>query len=131
MKQLKWLAFVCLSFTVSNLTAQSVDSIRFFTDENPIEMTLTTDIRSLQNEKKINVLQPATVTCRFPDSTVITEVIRVGARGHYRRDNCVIPPLWLNFRNSTSPKLNNLGKLKLVIGCGTVGRMSNSFLKNS
>ena len=129
MKHFSCIVILCLSLATSLVNAQSVDSIRFFTDDHPIDLTLTTDIRTLQNEKKLNVFQPATVVVRFPDSTVITEDIKVGARGHYRRDNCVVPPLWLNFRSTNASKLNNLGKLKLVIGCGTASDDEQLILK--
>ncbi|HNU15953.1 MAG TPA: hypothetical protein PKI55_16005 [Chitinophagaceae bacterium] len=103
---------------VSHAQTGTVDSIKFFTDEALISMTLTTDIRQLQTEKKQDVFQPATVSMKFPDSSVIEESIMVGARGKFRRSYCRIPPMMLNFRNTTSPRLNPLGKLKLVIGCG-------------
>ncbi|MBK5270176.1 MAG: hypothetical protein JJE22_04095 [Bacteroidia bacterium] len=92
-------------------------------------MTLSTDIKNLQKEKGEDVFQPANVSLRFPDSTTITEDIRVSARGHFRRDLCPIPPIMLNFRNSTSPLLNPLGKLKLVISCGTSGNDEQLVLK--
>ena len=121
MKKNKWLLFVCLflnGFSIHSQTA-GIDSIKFFTDEGMIDMALTTDIRKLQAEKKLNVYQDASVAMRFPDSTVINEGIRLYARGHFRRENCTIPPIMLNFHNPASPKLNKLGKLKLVIGCGS------------
>lgn len=111
------------------ISGQAIDSIKFFTDDKLIDMTLTTDIRKLQSEKKIDVYQDASVVCRFPDSTVISEAIRVCARGHYRREYCNIPPMMLNFHNPTSPKLNQLGKLKLVIGCGTASEDEQLILK--
>ena len=100
------------------LQAQKVDSIRFFTDEPPVEMTLTTDIRSLQNEKGQDVFQPATVKMKMPDGTEIEEPIQVGPRGKFRRGYCRIPPIMMQFRNASSPRLSQLGKLKLVIACG-------------
>ena len=120
MKKIKWLLFVCFLLNNVFIHAQtaSVDSIKFFTDEGIIDMTLTTDIKKLQTEKKLNVYQDASVVMRFPDSTIISEGIRMYARGHFRRETCTIPPMMLNFHNPTSPKLNSLGKLKLVIGCG-------------
>lgn len=95
-----------------------IDSVKFFTDDRIIEMTLFTDIRKLKAEKKEDVFQEATVILRLPDSTVIEEPITVAARGHFRRDFCNIPPMLLDFSNPASPKLSPLGKLKLVIGCG-------------
>lgn len=99
-------------------SAQKVDSIQFFTDEPPIEMTLTTDIRTLQNEKGQDVFQPATAKMKFPDGTEIEEPIQVGPRGKFRRGYCRIPPIMMQFRNASSPRLSQLGKLKLVIACG-------------
>jgi hypothetical protein len=119
MKKIIWLLIISLPAGSFLAQAQSIDSIQFFMDDRAIEMTLTTDIRNLQTEKKLNVYQPASVVLNFPDNTLVSEGIRLCARGHFRRDYCKIPPLLLNFHNPTSPKLNQLGKLKLVIGCGT------------
>lgn len=107
-----------LASLVSTAQNGPVDSIRFFTDEGLIEVSLTTDLKKLQNEKKPDVFQPASITLRFPDSTVITENIGASARGNFRRNYCRIPPMMLNFRNPGSPRLHSLGKLKMVIGCG-------------
>ncbi|HUM97743.1 MAG TPA: hypothetical protein PK275_07785 [Chitinophagaceae bacterium] len=98
--------------------AQSIDSIRFFTDESVININLSTDIKQLQTSKGDEVYQDADVSLQFSDSTIIKEKIRVAARGHFRREFCNIPPLLLNFKNTSSPRLASLGKLKLVIGCG-------------
>ena len=120
MKKIKAILSIFFLAIVFVSQAQApIDSIKFFTDESLIDMTLTTDIRKLQTEKKLNVYQPANAIVRMPDSTVITEDIRLYARGHFRRETCTIPPLMLNFHNPTSPILNPLGRLKLVIGCGT------------
>src|SRR5260221_3131681 len=121
MKKIKWLFIISLLASCFASQAQSLDSVKFFAEDKLLEMTLNTDIRNLQTEKKLNAYQPANVELRFPDSTVISEGIRLCARGHFRRDYCKIPPILLNFHNPTSPRLNQLGKLKLVIGCGSSG----------
>ena len=95
-----------------------VDSIRFFTDEGLIEVTLDTDLKAIQTESRQDVFQPAEIKMLFPDSTLINERISVSARGNFRRSYCRIPPMMLNFRNTGAPRLQSLGKLKLVIGCG-------------
>ncbi len=95
-----------------------VDSIRFFTDEGLIQATLSTDLKQVQAETKQDVFQPATISFLFPDSTLINEPISVSARGNFRRNYCRIPPMMLNFRNAGALRLQSLGKLKLVIGCG-------------
>jgi len=94
-----------------------IDSLKFFTDEDVLEMTLSTDIRGLQKQKGDDVFQDGTVKMQFMDKTDVTEKVAVGARGKFRRDFCRIPPIMINFRTPGS-SLNNLGKLKLVISCG-------------
>ena len=75
------LALLLVSSLLMNAQANRIDSIKFFKDEGLIDMTLTTDIRDLQSVKGEEVYQDATVICRFPDSTVINEKIRIAARG--------------------------------------------------
>jgi hypothetical protein len=106
-----------------------VDSIRFFTDEGLINLTLKTNFRDLQREKGEDVYQDADVSFHFPDSSVIEEKVKIAARGHFRRNYCEIPPLLLNFHNTTSPLLHNLGKLKLVIGCSSKSADEQLILK--
>ncbi|HUR65241.1 MAG TPA: hypothetical protein VMZ03_02720, partial [Chitinophagaceae bacterium] len=60
-KIISHLALIPFFFFAVQLNAQQVDSIRFFTDEQILEMELTTDIKSLQGEKGQDVFQPATV----------------------------------------------------------------------
>lgn len=109
--------------------AQHVDSLRFFTDNELIEMQLSTDIRSLQNQKGEDLYQDAAVIMKFPDGTTISENITVGARGKSRREICQIPPIMMNFRNMGAPRLSSLGKLKLVIGCGSANSDEDLILK--
>jgi hypothetical protein len=109
--------------------SQPVDSVKFFTDESLVEMTLTTDIAKMQREKGVDVFQPATVSLRFSDNTVVEEQITVAPRGHFRREFCTIPPIMVDFSTPLSPRLSTLGKLKLVIGCGTNGNDEQLLLK--
>jgi hypothetical protein len=53
------------------------------------------------------------------DSAAITENIQLYARGKFRRQNCNMPGLMINFKTSTSPKLSGLKRLKLGCGCGS------------
>lgn len=123
MRKLRRLATVVLLLIVQATIAQQkpVDSIAFFLDEKPVELTISTDIRTLLNKRTKREYQPAQATMRFPDSTRISEQIRIQTRGVYRLNNCYMPSLMLNFKNPTSPQLRPLQKLKLVCGCGTSG----------
>lgn len=119
MKKFHLVAILLMLFArVASAQEGTVDSIRFFTDEGLIEVTLDTDLKAVQTETKQDVFQPAQIRMLFPDSTVIDEKISVSARGNFRRNYCRIPPMMLNFRNTGAPRLQSLGKLKLVIGCG-------------
>lgn len=117
----KFSFFFCITLLFFSITSSAqktpIDSLKFFSDEDVIEMTLTTDIRGLQKQKGNDVFQEGTVKMQFPDKTEVTEKVAVGARGNFRREYCRIPPIMLNFRSPNS-SLNNLGKLKLVISCG-------------
>ena len=120
MKKIKWLLFVCVIMNRFISGAQTpVDSIRFFTEEGIIEMTLTTDIRKLRAKESIEAYQPADISVRFPGNTIISEPIRLYARGKSRRETCNLPPIMLDFHNPSSPLLYPLSRLKLVVGCGT------------
>jgi len=128
MKKISWilpLLLLCSHF----ISAQLLDSTRFFSDEKLADLNLTTDIKALQAEKKENVFQDADFTMRFPDSSVVNGKIGIGARGHFRREFCTIPPLMLNFRGPSAGKLSSLGKLKLVIGCGNKSEDEQLILK--
>jgi hypothetical protein len=90
---------------------------QFFLVDRVIEVSLTTDIKKLRTQKKVPAWQPCNITMRFSDTSVISEEIRVQPRGIYRKFNCDIAALMLNFKNPSSPNLSPLKKLKLVGGC--------------
>ncbi len=129
MKKNKWLLLIFIAASAFVAKAQRVDSVKFFAEEGVINMTLTTDIPQMQKEKGEDMFQQATVSLRFPDSTVIEEHITVAPRGHFRREFCNIPPIMVDFSSATSPRLSPLGKLKLVIGCSTNGNDEQLLLK--
>ena len=90
---------------------------QFFLNDSVINVQFTTDIRKLRTDKKKPVWLPAHIVMQFPDSSVIDENINVEPRGIYRKDNCDIASLMLDFKTTTAPLLSNLKKLKLVGGC--------------
>jgi hypothetical protein len=97
----------------------SINRQQFFLDDKVIETTFTTDIKKLRTEKKIPTWQPADITMEFSDTQTISEQINVQPRGIYRKNNCDIASLMLNFKTPSSPKLSPLKKLKLVGGCSS------------
>jgi len=106
-----------LALSVSVKSQSAVDSIQFFLDEQPLTVTLSTDMGNLLSGKIKDDYQNATFTCKLPDSSTVSEVIRLNARGHSRREICKIPPIRLLFKNPSSPRLSPLKTLKLVNIC--------------
>ncbi|MEO5783586.1 MAG: hypothetical protein ABIQ07_09960 [Ginsengibacter sp.] len=117
--------FFCHSFAQS----PEINRQQFFLDDGVIDVIFTTDIKKLRTQKKVSVWQPANIVMRFSDTAVISEEIKVQTRGEYRKINCDIASLMLNFKNPGSPKLSPLKKLKLVGGCHSARNDEELLLK--
>lgn len=119
MRKNRWILILLLVLDISIVSAQPViKDNTFFEEDALITIDLSTDLKKLTSEKKLNQYQPATVTFHFPDSSIITEEIRLSARGEFRRKNCYVPSMWFDFKSEPPSKLSPLKKLKLVCGCG-------------
>ncbi|MEO6232145.1 MAG: hypothetical protein ABJB11_21675 [Ferruginibacter sp.] len=118
MKKVVFILTFCLIF--SGLYAQqsslNIDKVKFFEDDSPLDVTLSMDIGKMLKTKTNPVYIPATFTCKMNDS-LVSEEIRIIARGNVRREICYLPPIKLNFHNSTSPTFYPLNSLKLVCPC--------------
>lgn len=129
MRNNKWI--ILFALLLNNLTtkAQSVslatqtvdlNRILFFTEQKPVEFTLATDFRKMLSERKKGVYQPGSATLHISPTESITDNIRLYARGEFRRKECNMPGLMLNFKNAEGEgKLSALKKMKLVCGCTT------------
>jgi len=131
MKYKKWVAIVIFFIFGSPCMAQikKIDEKKFFRDEQPVEMKLSTDIKSLLLEKTALNYVNASIYCRFPDSTVAEGQVRIRPRGHFRKDNCRLTPLTINFKNEGSQVFSKLGTLKMVVGCGVRSMDDQALLK--
>lgn len=113
--------FLLLLYTVASAQTLSINKKEFFTEEQPFEMTLTTDLKKLFTEKLKKDYKdravPGSITCIFNDSIRLTQEVEVCTRGEFRREECGLPPLMINFKTSKPGTLNKLGKLKLVWPC--------------
>jgi hypothetical protein len=127
MKKIQWLVLLVFVLNSIQIKAQlatfasqtvTLDRTKFFLDERPLDMTIATDFRKMQSERKKGVYQNGTVTMQFPGMQPITEEFRLYARGEFRRQNCRMPGLMVNFKNPSSPILSPLKKMKLTCGCG-------------
>ncbi len=120
MKYKKWIAIAILLILACPGIAQTkkIEEKKFFRDELPVQMKLSTDIKSLLLEKTNLKYVNASISCMFPDSTVAEGQVRIKPRGHFRKDNCRLTPISINFKNEGSQVFSKLGALKMVVGCG-------------
>jgi hypothetical protein len=124
MKQLLlilWVAFSPVLLLAQDSTDKEFKTLLknkvFFSATEPVEITLASDFRRIKNKRQKKVYQPAKVTLTLPGQQPVTEEIQLAARGEFRRTNCVMPSLSLDFKNQKAPKLSGLKRLKLVCGC--------------
>ena len=106
--------------TSFQLMAQQVfDTFQIFGPEEPLELTVSTDFRTLTKNKYQDQYQPATVIYNLWDSINISREIRIKPRGVLRLKVCSQPPLWVNVKKTKEvfQLLDDLGKLKLVVPC--------------
>lgn len=96
---------------------QPINRKQFFLSDSVINVQLTTDIRKLRNDKMKMAWLPARIVMNFADTLVIDEKINIEPRGIYRKANCDLASLMLDFNTPSSPILSKLKKLKLVGGC--------------
>lgn len=127
MKKYSWIILILVS---ACLHAQvPANREQFFQADQPLEVSITTDIKNLRSAKKEPQYQPATVVVRFSENEVIEGQIRVMPRGEFRKNNCDIASLMLHFNNPTSPKLAFLKRLKFVGGCSSGSASEQLLLK--
>jgi hypothetical protein len=88
-----------------------------FSDDAPLQVLVETDQRRLLHPTAEPAWQPATVTLTSSDSILFQDEIAVRTRGEFRRDNCSIPNVMLDFgrHHSASPNLH--ARIKVVSPC--------------
>ncbi|MCK5068603.1 MAG: hypothetical protein KAR16_14240, partial [Bacteroidales bacterium] len=71
------------------------------------------------------------LTCHVNDTFQVTHPVRVRARGKWRRDNCTMPPYWLNIRHAgiEDEKLAKVIKMKVVTRCASAKQYENYVLR--
>lgn len=98
-----------------------VSKSNFFTDEQLIHITLAADFRKMDKENLKPDAEPkffpANINFLYPDSTFVSDQVEVRIRGVFRREECVTPPLMINFKCPAAVTLKKLGHLKLVRPC--------------
>ena len=90
-----------------------------FTAETPLEITLVGPFKQLKRDRKgTTPWRPAEIFYQG-DSGSVRVPVRLKTRGIWRRENCEIPPLRLNFTKDSTKKteFRHLDRLRLVLQC--------------
>jgi hypothetical protein len=108
----------------NGLTIQkNLSQSRLFEDEDILQLKLSANFHAVQKDRSDNPsYHPAMLSYKNDDSMQISIPIKIKARGNFRKDrnNCVFPPLLLNFPKYHADSLGlfmNQEKLKLVTHC--------------
>jgi hypothetical protein len=85
----------------------------------PLHLTLKFDIKEFKKTRRKEKYHKAELTCQVDSSFQVQHRVRVRARGKFRRDNCTMPPYWLNIRHAgiEAEGLQNTVKMKVVTRC--------------
>jgi len=102
-----------------------------FVLDEPLDLSLKLDLKTFKKTRRAEKYQPAEMTCHVNDTFMITHPVRVKARGVYRRDNCTLPPFWLNIRYSgiEADSIKGIKKMKMVIRCRKSAQYENYILR--
>jgi len=130
MRKFPWFLSILLFFHNTVLPAQVVgekptieDTIAVYEDlfglEEPLNLTLTFDIRNFRKTRTEEKYHPAELTCQVNETFMVSNPVRVKARGNHRRDNCSMPPFWLNIRYAgiRAEQLRSVRRMKVVTSC--------------
>ena len=102
-------------------TGDSTAVAKFFQDETPLTVTLTTNVGRLRGDKNAETApwRPATLKYTGPDTAHGTVPVRIKTRGIWRLKNCQFPPVRLNFVGDSvkHTPFHGLDKPKLVNHC--------------
>jgi len=100
--------------------AKSVTAPAFFDTQEPIEVTLTTNIGRIRGDKGADApWRPATLSYTGADGAPVNVPLRAKTRGIWRLKMCDFPPMRLNFSGATSKGsiFHDLDKPKMVSYC--------------
>jgi hypothetical protein len=101
------------------VSAQKIDKVKFFEEESTVNATLEMDLKDLLAKKAPDRFLPGTLSLTMKDGSTVKEKIEASVRGNFRRENCFMPGLKVNFRKDSTSSLSKFKELKLSNGCNT------------
>ena len=90
-----------------------------FQSSEPIRASLEFDLKKFLREGYKDHYQKAVFRINKEDGDTLVYMLKIKARGEFRKTHCPFPPIKLNFTRSEMGQdyLNNVDKLKLVTHC--------------
>ncbi|GMQ26035.1 hypothetical protein Aoki45_27170 [Algoriphagus sp. oki45] len=111
------IAFILMLSFASSLFGRQKDVL--FEDEQPLELELTTQFKSLKGSESDTVYFPTFLKYKNESGATDSVPVDVRARGNSRRAQCFFMPLWLKIPkgNSKNTPFQGNRSLKLVLPC--------------
>ena len=90
-----------------------------FSAAEPLYLTLKFDVKALKKTRHQDVYHDAEMTNVVSDDFQVSDSVQVKARGILRRDNCTLPPIWLNIDHAgiKADSLQDVIRMKMVVRC--------------
>lgn len=116
-----WLSVLISTFPHIYAQELILETDQFFAKETPVDVTLNTNLKRLNSNRKNTPYQSGTITWHNPAGTGdITENINLKLRGNFRRENCSMASLMLDFKDDAKKsRFRKLGKVKMVAPCSS------------
>jgi hypothetical protein len=90
-----------------------------FAEGDPIQLTLTFDLKSYKRNKYADEYIPVHLKLVVPEGAEVEKEVRIKPRGEFRRKHCSLAPFWLNIRKSdvANVHLQDVKRMKMVTQC--------------
>jgi hypothetical protein len=98
----------------------TIPNLAIFETETPLNISLEYDITSFIKDKEKGEYYDAILRIHYDNNQVTTKNIKLKVRGHFRREYCYFPPIYLNFKSDPIEKSGLTGKIKLVTHCSNL-----------
>jgi hypothetical protein len=116
-----WLSVLITAFLPIYAQELVLETNQFFAKDTPVAVTLNTNLKLLNSNRKNTPYQSGTITWHNPAGTGdITESVKLSLRGNFRKENCAMASLMIDFKDAEKKStFRKLGKVKMVGPCGS------------
>ncbi|MEN8227518.1 MAG: hypothetical protein ABFS38_05130 [Bacteroidota bacterium] len=106
-------------------------SVDLFNELDPMDITLTFDLKKYQRNKFEGKYIPVHFHYQINDTLGLEKMMRIKARGQFRRSYCSFAPFWLNIRkaNVKNQHLQDVKRMKIVTHCRSSKEYKEYLLK--